>query len=292
MSATPAEEPSAIQIRPDGKASFDNIYDQPTPEAYFTQLQPLEYVAPGDAQPLVRRCVDALRQCRDLETVNVLDLCSGYGVNSALLKYRLTLEDLYRRFARQHVDMDHAESIAADTSWFRQQQRTDADVRVIGQDVAANALNYSKSVGLSDAIMPVDLEAQEPSPEQAVLMRDVDLIVVTGGLSYIGDKTFRRTLNATRRRPWALYFPLRHTNTEDIDKSFEDAGYTVEPSRGLISQRRFRSEEERRSIHARIHTDASPNDPPLSPNYLEALVKLARPEDESIHPRLDKIIVN
>ena len=88
---------ASSRLRADGKASFDAIYDEPTPAAYFSALWPLEYMTPGCAQPLVRRCVEALRRRLKLETVTVLDLCAGYGVNAALLRHRLTLPDLYRR---------------------------------------------------------------------------------------------------------------------------------------------------------------------------------------------------
>lgn len=289
MSTTMTGTGSANLIRADGKASFDDIYDQPTPTAYFTVLRPLDYMAPGRAQPLVRRCVEALRRRRGLDTVNVLDLCSGYGLNPALLKHRLTMRDLYQRFASRLARIGGTDRIAGDALWFRRHRRQDASVHVIAQDVARNALDYSESTGLADAVMPVDLESEEPAPQHAALMRDVHLIVVTGGLSYIGEKTFKRVLAATRRRPWALYFPLRHTDTGDIDEHFEGAGYAVESGRHMIDHRRYRSEEERRAIHARIHADAEPGDPPPSRKYLEAVVKLARPEDELVRPPFEEI---
>ena len=280
---------STLQIRPDGKASFDDIYDQPTPSDYFTVLRPLDYAAPGRAQPLVRRCVEALRRRRGIETVTVLDLCAGYGVNGALLKHSLSLRDLYQRFASRLARTAGDERIAADALWFRRQRRPDPGVRVVAQDVARNALEYSESVGLADAVVPLDLEAEEPTPEQAQLMRDAHLIIVTGGLSYIGEKTFRRLLDLMRRRPWALYFPLRHTDTDGIDESFENEGYAVEEARRAIDHRRYRSAEERSEVHARINADAAPQDPPPSSDYLQARIKLARPEGDLAHPPFEEI---
>ena len=291
MSAAPTREGGRPEIRPDGKAAFDDIYDQPTPVAYFSALRPLEYMAPARAQPLVRRCVGALRRLRDLETVNVLDLCSGYGVNGALLKHRVTLHDLYQRFSLRPGCIGAVERIAADTLWFRRKRRLGAGVRVVAQDVACNALQYSKRVGLADAVVPVDLETEEPAQEQKELMNDAHLIVVTGGMSYIGEKTFERLLAVTRYKPWALYFPLRHADTDDVDALFDGAGYCVEAAKRTIDHRRYRSEEERRAIHSRIHAEAAPYDPPPSPKYLEALVKLARPENEFVDPPFEDIAV-
>lgn len=278
------------RIRPDGKASFDAIYDQPTPAAYFSTLRPLDYSTPGRAQPLVRRCVEALRRRRGLETVTVLDLCAGYGVNGALLKHRLTLLDLYERFATPHARSAGAGRIAADALWFHRQRRGEARVRVIAQDVARRALAYGEAVGLADAIVPANLEGGDPSPEQIALLRDVHLIVVTGGLSYIGERTFSRVLRAARRDPWALYFPLRHSDSEPIDETFESAGYAVETAKRAIAHRRFRSVEERQAIHARVIAQATPGEPPPSQKYLEALVKLARPEEELFCPPFDEIV--
>jgi len=289
MSAAQTREGGTPDIRPDGKAAFDDIYDQPTPVAYFSALRPLEYMAPGRVQPLVRRCIDALRRLRDLETVNVLDLCSGYGVNGALLKHRVTLRDLYQRFASRPDRIAGVERIAADALWFRRQRRGDADVRVIAQDVACNALQYSKRVGLADAVVPVNLESEEPTPEQEALMRDAHLIIVTGGMSYIGEKTFERLLALMHDNPWALYFPLRHTDTSDVDELFEGAGYVVEAAKRTIDHRRYRSEQERRAIHSRILAEATPHDPPPSAKYIEALVKLARPDEELVHPPFEEI---
>lgn len=277
-------------IRPDGKASFHAIYDEPTPAAYFSALRPLEYVTPGRAQPMVRRCVEALRRRRGLETVTVLDLCAGYGVNGALLKHRLSLHDLYGRFATPHARAAGARRIAADAMWFWRQRRREAHVRVVAQDVARRALAYGQAVGLVDAIVPVNLEERDPTPEQAALLGAADLVVVTGGMSYIGAPTFSRVLRVARRKPWALYFPLRHSDTDGIDETFERAGYVVETSGRAIAHRRFRSAEERRAIRARILAQATPGEPPPSPRYLEALVKLARPEGELLHPPFDEIV--
>ena len=278
------------RIRSDGKASFEPIYDRPTPAAYFSALKPLAYMTPGRAQPMVRRCVAALRRARGIETVTVLDMCSGYGINAALLKYRLSMQDLYERYATAHARAAGGERITADALWYSRKARTHADVRVIAQDVASNALAYSRAVGLADAVMGANLEEREPSDAEAVQLARTDLVVVTGGLSYIGKKSFRRVLRAARRRPWALYFPLRHSDADAVDETFEDAGYTVETARRTIQHRRFRSAEERRAIRARVLADAAPGEQPPSLTHLEALIKLARPHGDLLRPPFDEII--
>ena len=288
MNPTSRQSPDSV-IRPDGKAAFDSIYDQPTPAAYFSVLQPLSYMTPGRAQPLVRRCVEALRRRRHLDTVTVLDLCSGYGINGALLKCRLTMQELYERHATPYARDAGAGRIPADALWYRQRRRGDAGVRVIAQDVAERALHYSRTVGLADAVIAANLEERDASATEAALMAKADLVVVTGGLSYIGERTFRRVLGVARRQPWALYFPLRHTDTEAIDVTFEGAGYTVETARRTIAHRRFRSAEERRTLSAHIRAQRAPGDPGPSPTHLEALIKLARPPNDLLMPPSDEI---
>ena len=282
---------AGTKIRPDGKASFDDIYDGPTPAAYFSELRPLQYLLPGHAQPMVRRCIEALRRRRGLETVTVLDLCAGYGINAALIRHDVTLQDLYARFATQDARAAGAQRIPADSAWFQRRWRATARVRVIAQDVSRNALSYSQAVGLVDATIAANLEERDPTPEQAALLRDADLILVTGGLSYIGARTFARVLRAARREPWALYFPLRHTDVGEVDEAFEDMGYAVETSRRPVAQRRYRSAEERQAIRERTLAQAAPGEPAPSPTHLEAVVKLARPQDELFHPPFDEITV-
>jgi len=289
---TQAPTPTKPQsdIRADGKASFDSVYDQPTPAGYFSALKPLAYMTPGQAQPMVRRCVAALRHARGIETVRVLDLCSGYGVNAALLKYRLDMQDLYERYATPHARAAGQKRIAADALWYAGKARAHADVRVIAQDVALNALTYSHAVGLADAVVGANLEARDPSEVEAAQLGQADLIVVTGGLSYIGEKSFGRVLAVARRRPWALYFPLRHSDTSDIDETFESAGYEVETSRRTIQHRCFRSAEERRAIRAHVLAEAEADERPPSPTHLEALIKLARPPGDVLSPPFDEIV--
>ncbi len=284
------EDAGSGSLRPDGKASFNAIYDEPTPAAYFSALQPLDYAAPGRAKPIVRRCVEALRRRRGLQTVTVLDLCAGYGVNAALLMHRLNLSDLYQRFATSDARKAGARRIAADAAWFRRQRRSGERVRLIAQDVARQALDYSRAVGLADAVVPANLEERDLTPEQAALLRNVDLIVVTGGMSYIGERTFSRVLEAARRRPWALYLPLRHSDTGAIDRTFEEAGYAIDTSARPVSHRRFQSAKERRAIRAQILERSGPGARPPSTDYLEALVKLARPKVERSSPSFRTII--
>lgn len=277
-------------IRPDGKASFDEIYDGPTPAAYFSVLRPLQYLLPGHAQPMVLRCIQALRRRRELESVTVLDLCAGYGINAALIKCSMTMQDLYARFATHDARTAGAKRIPADAKWFQRHRRAAARDRIVAQDVSRNALSYSEAVGLADETVAVNLEDHDPTPEQAKLLRDADLVLVTGGLSYIGARTFSRVLRATRRAPWLLYYPLRHTDVSEVDETLEDMGYSVETSRRLIAQRRYRSAEERKSIRERTLAQAAPGEPSPSPTHLEALVKLARPLDELLHPPFDEIV--
>ena len=121
------------------KASFDHLYDRPDPEAYFRELQPLDYRAPQSALPVFRACIQALQQLRKSQQLTILDLCCGYGLNAALLNHRLDLGDLYRRYTDdQRSALPLVQRLAADQDFFKQ-RRVAAPHQVIGIDVARNA---------------------------------------------------------------------------------------------------------------------------------------------------------
>ena len=78
----------------EAKANMDGIYDQEDPRAYFRELRKLNYEIPGAAKPIIQQLVRHL-QIASEEPVHVLDVGSSYGVNAALIKYDMTMPELY-----------------------------------------------------------------------------------------------------------------------------------------------------------------------------------------------------
>lgn len=258
------------------KASFDNLYDRPHPGRYFSALRPLKYRIPGHAQPVIEECVSALTEIRK-QPIRILDLCSGYGINGALLKHDLSMEDLYELYDDSGPVPHLARRIARDRDFLETRRHADRDAYVIGQDVAANALDYAQSVGSIDAAIKANLERRPLRRGEADLVAEVDLITVTGGLSYIGAATFKRILDEVKRPPWVLYFPLQHTPDRETSDTIVSFGLDVEEGAKPVPQRHFKDERERNSIlPAYDRSAAVPRDWPFG-TYLEAKLCLARP---------------
>ncbi len=259
------------------KASFDTLYDRPHPARYFSGLRPLEYKIPAYAQPVIEQCVSALAELRRKQKITVLDLCSGYGINGALLKYDVTMDELYELYDDSGPIPNLAQRISRDREFLKNRKRTDRETVVIGQDVAVNALSYAQSVGAIDAMIKANLERRSLRGNEARLIKDVDLVTVTGGLSYIGSTTFERVLRAVKQPPWVLFFPLQHTPIYEIRDTIGSFGLDVEDAPRPVPQRRFKDERERRAILAESKQDATiPRDWPFG-SYLEAKLCLARP---------------
>jgi hypothetical protein len=264
--------------RKPAKASFDTLYDRPHPARYFSALRLLEYNIPAYAQPVIEQCVSALAELRGKSQVRLLDLCSGYGVNGALLKHDVSMEDLYELYDDSGPNPNLARRISRDCDFLKDRRRFDRETFVIGQDIAMNALDYAQSVGAVDARIKANLERRSLRSEEADLIAEVDLVTVTGGLSYIGAATFDRVLRAVKQPPWVLFYPLQHTPVCEVRDMIASFGLEIEDGPKPVPQRRFKDERERGAILA--ETDRATGvqrDWPFG-SYLEAKLCLARPD--------------
>jgi hypothetical protein len=232
-----------------GKARFDDIYHRPDPRAYFTRLAPLEYEIPHHAQPVFRQ-VAAARAALDDGLPGrpvVLDVCCSYGINAALLNHDVTFRELYERYTSEAArTMSTAELAAWDREFYTQRRRPDA-LPVHGLDVAAPAVRYAREAGLLEDAFTDDLEQAPPGPRLSRALRDVGLITLTGGGSYVTERTFAALLDGARRPVWVCAFVLRTVSYEPVVRTLAAHGLrtTVDTSR-TYPQRRFTDERERR----------------------------------------------
>ncbi|GAA2504472.1 hypothetical protein [Streptomyces gobitricini] len=227
-----------------GMTSFGDIYDRPDPRAYFTRLAPLSYEIPHHAQAVFRRTVAERAEADP----TVLDLCCSYGINAALLNHDLTLADLYAHYTGpEAANLTTAELIERDKEFYAARRRPDA-VRVIGLDIARNALDYARAVGLLDAVHPDNLEEHTPSPALSAAMADVGLITLTGGSSFLSRRTFAALLECARRPVGVSAFVLRTVPYAPIASCLAGFGLTTrsDPER-TYPQRAFTGAQERRA---------------------------------------------
>lgn len=228
----------------ESKANFDDIYVQHDPREYYRVLYGLDYVIPDLAKDVFRQLVAALAAARG-RPVRVLDLGCSYGVNAALLKYPLDIDRVASRYRDlEFADPDAGELSRLDRAYFDSWPQ--AEVEVVGLDISAPAVRYAEKVGILDAGIVADLESRDLTEDERKLVADVDLVISTGCIGYVGEKTFSRLLSAFGdRKPWIASFVLRMFDFAPLEQLFDRAGLATEKMRGVtFVQRRFHSESE------------------------------------------------
>ncbi|WP_433455059.1 hypothetical protein ACQPXS_43935 [Streptomyces sp. CA-142005] len=240
-----------------GKSRFDDIYDRPDPRMYFRRLAPLEYEIPHHAQPVFRQAAAERAALDDGHPGRpaVLDLCCSYGINAALLNHDVTLADMYERYTSpDRQEMSTARLAAQDKEFYAGRRRPDA-VPVFGLDVAAPAVQYALEVGLLDAAFTDDLEQGPPGPGLRRALAEVGLVTLTGGGSYITDRTFTALLDSTRRPVWISAFVLRTVSYQPIVRALAAHGLhtTLDVSR-TYPQRLFTDEREQQFAIATVRS--------------------------------------
>ena len=234
----------------EAKADMDHIYNQPDPRAYFRELKKLGYAIPGAAQPIFQKVISHLRRRRN-GTVHVLDLGCSYGVNAALLKHDLTMPELYEHWGQAELtDATPQEVVAHDRGFFADLDEQQ-NLEVIGLDQAENAVAFAEETGLLDEGLAVNLETEELSAPARDDLAPVDLVMSTGCVGYVTDKSFDRLLPAVNRGgpAWLANFVLRMFPFDAIEDSLSDQGYVTEKLEGqTFVQRRFVSAEEQDQV--------------------------------------------
>ncbi len=238
------------------KAEFTDIYDACDPRPYFHTLSEFGYQIPQNARPVFEQIFDACRNSRDLDALTVLDVGCSYGVNAALLKYDIDLADLYTHYNDPALaDLDRSELILSDAAILGDE--TDApSLKIIGLDIAGNAVAYACAAGMLDGGIVADLETAPLDEEAAERVADVDVIISTGCIGYVGEETFNRLLARADHRtpPWVSSFVLRMFPYGPIAERLADFGLVTEKLEGrTFVQRGFESADEKAGALSRLH---------------------------------------
>jgi len=273
-------ETAAPAIKPGGnKADFSDTYNQPTPETYYRKLHSLDYKVPELARPFIGRCLDLVRKTLRKRQVRVIDLCCGYGVNAAMLNHDIDMDDLYDRYAAwPEPNLSSKAMIEGDRRLFATRRKSPPAAEVIGVDVAANALTYAKNAGLLAEALPINLERDDPDAKTRALFSEADMVTVTGGLSYIGRATFERVLDCfpKHRRPWIVWFPLRHVNVDSVTDTLTRFGLKTRRM-ATLPHRRMTDANERMLILRQLKkAGLDPTDEKAG--YLHAVCMISHPD--------------
>lgn len=231
-----------------GKVSLDHIYTQPDPRSYFTELRQLDYCVPQQAKPYFAKLITEYRESRHVAVPKVLDIGCSYGINAALLQYDLTMDELYARYG----DADGTQSVKALLARDRElsRSRRPADrTRFVGLDTSADALSYALQAGfLADAVH-ADLEEHELTPHQRAQLAGTDLVISTGCLGYVTERTLTRIVHALDgRRPWMAHFVLRMFPFDPVERALAGLGYETVGVDEVFRQRRFASDQEQARV--------------------------------------------
>lgn len=230
-----AEEETLTGTR---KADFTDVYRQTDPRAYYAALAPLDYQVAQHARPVVQAALAASGKH------TVLDVCCSYGINAALLRHEVTWEQL----AAHYAGLDGLRPIdvaRADLRYFGARRMHRAP-RVLGLDVSEQAVGYAERVRLLERGFPENLEERAPSTELAAGLRDVGVVLCTGGVGYVGARTFGRLLEAVPHPEtlWVVAFVLRVFDYTGIADVLGRHGLVTERLPGTYPQRRFADPQE------------------------------------------------
>ena len=218
----------------EAKANLDYIYDEPDPRNYFRELGKLDYAIPDLAKPIFQKLISHLR-IRKKDTIHVLDLGCSYGINAALLKYDLSMPELYRHWGNRGLLSATAEEVAARDRAFLSNLDEPANIEMVGLDLAPSATAFARKAGLLDEDIVINLET-DPLPEAArEILEPIDLVTSTA--------------ISQGQAPWIGNFVLRLFPFDPIEKLLNEWGYVTEKLEGqTFPQRQFSSAEEREQV--------------------------------------------
>jgi hypothetical protein len=178
----------------------------------------------------------------------VVDVGCSYGVNAALLKCDATIDELYERYGAAAAAGLARDQLLDDDRDFVRSRRHPDRTRFLGLDCSGPALSYALAAGMLDGAVEADLERGTATGKQRTQLADADLVISTGCLGYVGERTIRQVADAAAesggRLPWMAHFVLRMFSYDPIAESLRELGYETVHVEGLFKQRRFASARE------------------------------------------------
>jgi hypothetical protein len=284
-----------VQHNAQNKANFDHVYDLPDPRGYFEALGSLGYRAPEHARrlfPTLLKMVEA-----GDGTAGILDLCCSYGVNAALLRHDLSLDDLYARYASPELTGLSTEELQNADRRFYAERRHPSPAGIVGADSAANAVRYALGAGLLEAGFGEDFETADPSEGFRGAVEDVGLVTVTGGVGYVWERTFDGVLGAVAearpdgRAPWVATLPTRLVDYDALSELLSGYGLVTEKlTARTFPQRRFADRAERDHVLRQLADMGVDPAGKEEEGWYHADLYLSRPAEEAAVISVDELL--
>ncbi|QPP09230.1 class I SAM-dependent methyltransferase [Streptomyces bathyalis] len=272
-----------------GKVTLDHIYNRPDPRAYFRELRELDYCVPQQAKPYFAKLMEEYRDARQVAVPKVLDIGCSYGINAALLKYDVTMDALYARYCDEHLGGESgaggraraeetSEALLARDRKLARSHRPARPVRFVGLDTSGSALAYALEAGFLDDAVHANLEHDEPSPRQRAQFAGTDLVISTGCIGYVTERTLTRIVRSTGGQlPWMAHFVLRMFPFDPVERALEELGYSTVRVDDVFRQRRFASPQEQTQVLETMKEAGVDADGLEADGWLYARLYLSRP---------------
>jgi len=229
------------------KKNFTDIYTQKFPDDYLEEMKRLHYHIPDKTKPLYLSLAEQLYK-KLSRPINILDIGSSYGINSALMKHDLEMADLEDFFLQE--DSTSLEK----TRQFFEKNPSNDNLNFYQVDISNPALQFSEDVKLCKKGICVNLETDSLPIKE---IPSFDMIIATGCIGYIGFKAFSNLFELIKKQqtkhpqsdmaePIFAFSVLRIFGMEKIRQTFDYYGYSlVRTDLDPIRQRRFSGSDER-----------------------------------------------
>jgi hypothetical protein len=272
------------------KAVFDSIYIADDPRAYFSVLGSLDYTVPDVAEPVIRQIL-AAKAVASGWNPTVLDIGSSYGINAATHRFPVNFSSLRQRYARREMVEIEAEEMARLDRHFYASWPEIGIGRFIGLDISEPAIRYANRAGLHIDGVVANLETDTLSARDATVIAPVDVLLSTGSIGYVTERTYDTLLDAVSSSSWVISFVLRMFPYDGFIESFARRGLVTERLRGAtFLQRRFRDEAEFEQTLASLEAQGIDPTGIESEGLFQAELFLSRPEADVRAAPLDDIV--
>ena len=247
------------------KASFDAAYTAQTPHRYLHNMTAVDYRMADYMNPYLSAVVDA--SVTSQEPVRVLDIGCSYGMSGALLKTDCEYRDL-AEFYRQEASSEYASCVVESQRWLDSHAMRD-DVEVVGFDSSEEAVRFAAASHMIDEGIALNLEEEksELTADEVVLIQECDVLLSTGAIGYVTDKTVNPILDEFGNNargalgPVAVMSVLELFDPAPIAEAFTEHGYRFGQLPVRMPKRRFVDEDEREGVietlrQRGVHADA------------------------------------